>query len=73
MSSPMQSHIWNLACAESFPAGEPVLITVQRQGKTVGLAPLFRPLGENRLVVPWRRTFLSQHFFRIQTVSLATL
>jgi CelD/BcsL family acetyltransferase involved in cellulose biosynthesis len=57
MSSPMQSHIWNLACAESFPAGEPVLITVQRQGKTVGLVPLFRPRGEKRLV------FLGQDLF----------
>jgi CelD/BcsL family acetyltransferase involved in cellulose biosynthesis len=57
VSSPMQSHIWNLSCAESFSDGSPVLVTVQRRGKTVALAPLFRPHGENRLV------FLGQDLF----------
>jgi CelD/BcsL family acetyltransferase involved in cellulose biosynthesis len=57
VSSPMQSHIWNLSCAESFSDGSPVLVTVQRRGKTVALAPLFRPHGEKRLV------FLGQDLF----------
>jgi CelD/BcsL family acetyltransferase involved in cellulose biosynthesis len=56
-STPMQSHIWNLACAESFPEGDPVLVTVQRRGRTVALVPLFRPHGESRLV------FLGQGLF----------
>src|ERR1700748_1194627 len=48
--SPMQSYIWNLASAESFTNGEPVVVTVQRQGKTVAFAPLSRPHGEKRLL-----------------------
>jgi CelD/BcsL family acetyltransferase involved in cellulose biosynthesis len=48
--SPMQSYLWNLSAAESFTDGEPVLVTVQRQGKTVAFAPLFRPYGEERLL-----------------------
>jgi CelD/BcsL family acetyltransferase involved in cellulose biosynthesis len=56
-SSPMQSAIWNLACAENFPDGDPILVTVQRQGRTVAFAPLFRPHGESRLV------FLGQSLF----------
>ncbi|MBZ5506234.1 MAG: GNAT family N-acetyltransferase [Acidobacteriia bacterium] len=56
-TTPMQSHIWNLACAESFPDGGPVLVTVQRQGKTVAFAPLFRPRGQKRLL------FLGQSLF----------
>jgi CelD/BcsL family acetyltransferase involved in cellulose biosynthesis len=57
VSTPMQSHIWNLACAENFSGGSTVLVTVQRRGRTVALAPLFRPQGENRLV------FLGQELF----------
>jgi CelD/BcsL family acetyltransferase involved in cellulose biosynthesis len=64
-SSPMQSHIWNLACAESFSDGDPVLITVQRQGRTVAFAPLFRPHGEKRLV------FLGQGLFEPTLFSYA--
>src|ERR1700727_1059104 len=64
-SSPMQSHIWNLACAESFSDGDAVLITVQRQGRTVAFAPLFRPHGEKRLV------FLGQGLFEPTLFSYA--
>jgi CelD/BcsL family acetyltransferase involved in cellulose biosynthesis len=64
-SSPMQSHIWNLACAESFSDGDPVLITVQRQGRTVAFVPLFRPHGEKRLV------FLGQGLFEPTLFSYA--
>jgi CelD/BcsL family acetyltransferase involved in cellulose biosynthesis len=56
-TTPMQSHIWNLACAESFPDGDPILVTVQRQGRTVAFAPLFRPHGQRRLL------FLGQDLF----------
>jgi CelD/BcsL family acetyltransferase involved in cellulose biosynthesis len=65
VSSPMQSHIWNLSCAESFSDGNPVLVTVQRRGKTVALAPLFRPHGEKRLV------FLGQGLFEPTLLSYA--
>jgi CelD/BcsL family acetyltransferase involved in cellulose biosynthesis len=63
--TPMQSHIWNLACAESFPEGDPVLVTVQRRGRTVGLVPLFRPHGEKRLI------FLGQDLFEPTVLSYA--
>lgn len=56
-TTPMQSYIWNLACAESFPDGDPILVTVQRQGRTVAFAPLFRPHGQKRLL------FLGQSLF----------
>jgi CelD/BcsL family acetyltransferase involved in cellulose biosynthesis len=65
VSAPMQSHIWNLACAESFSGGSPVLVTVQRRGRTVALAPLFRPQGEKRLV------FLGQGLFEPTLLSYA--
>jgi CelD/BcsL family acetyltransferase involved in cellulose biosynthesis len=57
VTSPMQSHIWNLACAESFTDGDPILVAVQRRGKTVAFVPLFRPHGEKRLV------YLGQNLF----------
>jgi CelD/BcsL family acetyltransferase involved in cellulose biosynthesis len=63
--SPMQSHIWNMACADSFSDGSSVLVTVQRRGKTVALAPLFRPHGETRLV------FLGQGLFEPTLLSYA--
>lgn len=63
--TPMQSHIWNVACAESFSNGDPVLVTVQRHGRTVALVPMFRQHGENRLV------FLGQGLFEPTLFSYA--